>query len=193
MIFKEKNILMPLLLENMSFFDWIIVDSSSDEIGYFLDKPKESWKKGEKNEEEKVEVKAGEVTFDTGSLSFEEANQMMNALPFDMTFVDKDGYVKYFTQGIERIFERPKTIIGRHVTMCHPPASVHVVEEIIESFKSGRKNHEDFWIQMKGMFVLIRYFAVRSKTGEYLGTLEVTQNVKPIRDLEGEKRLVSKE
>jgi DUF438 domain-containing protein len=193
MIFKENNILMPLLLENMSFFDWIIVDSSSDEIGYFLDKPKESWKKEENKEEEKVEVKAGEVTFDTGSLTFEEANQMMNALPFDMTFVDKDGYVKYFTQGIERIFERPKTIIGRHVTMCHPPASVHVVEEIIESFRSGRKNHEDFWIQMKGMFVLIRYFAVRSKTGEYLGTLEVTQNVKPIRDLEGEKRLVSKE
>lgn len=193
MIFKENNILMPLLLENMSFFDWIIVDSSSDEIGYFLDKPKESWKKEENKAEEQIEIKAGEVTFDTGALTFEEANQMMNALPFDMTFVDKDGYVKYFTQGIERIFERPKTIIGRHVTMCHPPASVHVVEEIIESFRSGRKNNEDFWIQMKGMFVLIRYFAVRSKTGEYLGTLEVTQNVKPIRELEGEKRLVSKE
>ena len=193
MIFKENHILMPLLLENMSFFDWIIVDSSSDEIGYFIEKPKESWKKEEQSEEEPVQSKEGEVTFDTGSLTFEEANQMMNALPFDMTFVDKDGYVKYFTQGIERIFDRPKTIIGRHVTMCHPPASVHVVEQIVESFRSGRKNHEDFWIQMKGMFVLIRYFAVRSKTGEFLGTLEVTQNVKPIRELEGEKRLVSKE
>ena len=192
MIFKENNILMPLLLENMSFFDWIIVDSSSDEIGYFIEKPKDSWKKEEQPKEEPIQDKAGEVTFDTGSLTFEEANQMLNALPFDMTFVDKDGYVKYFTQGIERIFDRPKTIIGRHVTMCHPPASVHVVEEIVESFRSGKKNHEDFWIQMKGMFVLIRYFAVRSKTGEYLGTLEVTQNVKPIRELEGEKRLVSK-
>lgn len=198
MIFKENNILLPLLIENLSFFDWIIVDSSSEEVGYFLEKPKASWKKEqvkeEKIEENKIKPQVqGDVIFDTGSLSLEQVNQMMNTLPFDLTFVDKDGYVKYFTQGIERIFERPKTIIGRHVSMCHPPASVHVVEEIIESFASGRKNHEDFWIQMKGMFVLIRYFAVRSKTGEYLGTLEVTQNVKPIRNLEGEKRLVSKE
>ena len=117
---------------------------------------------------------------------------MLNTLPFDMTFVDKDGHVKYFTQGKERIFDRPKTIIGRHVNMCHPPQSVHVVEEIVESFKSGRKDHEDFWIRLKDMFVYIRYFAVRSKNGEYLGTLEITQNIKPIVELEGEKRLVSK-
>ncbi|MDY0294863.1 MAG: DUF438 domain-containing protein [Acholeplasmataceae bacterium] len=193
MIFKETHILMPLLLENLSFFDWIIVDSSSAEIGYFLEKPQSSWKKEEQQEEPVQQTNEGEVTFDTGSLTFEQANQMMNTLPFDMTFVDAEGYVKYFTQGMERIFERPKTIIGRHVSMCHPPASVHVVEEIIESFRSGKKEHEDFWIQMKGMFVLIRYFAVRSKKGEYLGTLEVTQNIKPIRELEGEKRLVSKE
>jgi DUF438 domain-containing protein len=193
MIFKETHILMPLLLENLSFFDWIIVDSSSAEIGYFLEKPQSSWKKEEQQEEPVQQTNEGEVTFDTGSLTFEQANQMMNTLPFDMTFVDAEGYVKYFTQGMERIFERPQTIIGRHVSMCHPPASVHVVEEIIESFRSGKKEHEDFWIQMKGMFVLIRYFAVRSKKGEYLGTLEVTQNIKPIRELEGEKRLVSKE
>jgi len=197
MVFKENNILMPLLLENLSFFDWIIVDSSSSEIGYFLEKPKFSWKKDEQasdsDEEQQIQTtKVGEVVFDTGSLSFEEVNQMMNTLPFDMTFVDKDGYVKYFTQGTDRVFDRPLTIIGRHVSMCHPPASVHVVEDIIESFRSGKKNNEDFWIQMKGMFVLIRYFAVRSKIGEYLGTLEITQNVKPIRELEGEKRLVSK-
>lgn len=197
MIFKENNILLPLLIENLSFFDWIIVDSSSEEIGYFLEKPKSSWKKEQVQDHEQEEINVqkmdGDVVFDTGSLSLEQVNQMMNTLPFDLTFVDHEGYVKYFTQGLERIFERPKTIIGRHVSMCHPPASVHVVEEVIESLRSGKKNHEDFWIQMKGMFVLIRYFAVRSKTGEYLGTLEVTQNVKPIRDLEGEKRLVSKE
>ncbi|MFA7055252.1 MAG: PAS domain-containing protein, partial [Acholeplasmataceae bacterium] len=96
-------------------------------------------------------------------------------------------------QGKERIFDRPITIIGRHVSMCHPPASVHIVEEIVESFRSGRKHNEDFWIRMKDMFVYIRYFAVRNKSGEYLGTLEVTQNIKPITELEGEKRLVSKD
>jgi hypothetical protein len=75
--------------------------------------------------------------------------------------------------------------------MCHPPASVKIVEDIIESFRNGDKDHEDFWINLKGMFVHIRYFAIRNKSGEYLGTLEVTQNIKPIRELEGEKRLVS--
>lgn len=192
MIFKENNILMPLLIETLSFFDWVLVDSSSDEIGYFLEKPKASWKKAESDETVEEEHITGEVKFDAGSLSPEVLNQLLNTLPLDMTFVDHEGHVKYFTQGKERIFDRPKTIIGRHVNMCHPPQSVHVVEEIVESFKSGEKDNEDFWIRMKDMFVYIRYFAVRSKTGEYLGTLEVTQNIKPIVELEGEKRLVSK-
>jgi hypothetical protein len=198
MIFKENNILMPLLLENMNFFDWVIVDSSSEEIGWFLEKPKESWKQERPKDANepvppKVENKTGSVSFDAGSLTFEEVNHMLNVLPFDMTFVDKDGFVKYFTQGKERIFDRPKTIIGRHVSMCHPPASVHIVEEIVESFRSGRKDNEDFWIKLKDMFVYIRYFAVRDMDNNYLGTLEITQNIKPIRDLEGEKRLISKD
>lgn len=109
-----------------------------------------------------------------------------------MTFVDKDGHVKYFTQGQERIFERPKTVIGRHVTLCHPPQSVHVVEDIINSFKSGEKDHEDFYINFKGMFVLIRYYAVRDKEGNYLGTLEMTQDINPLKAITGEKRLVNK-
>jgi uncharacterized protein len=197
MVFKEDNILMPMLLENMTFFDWVLVDSSSEEIGYFLNKPTESWKPDEKEEHvDEQEVRQSneqEVLFDAGSLSFEQVNQMLNTLPFDMTFVDHEGYVKYFTQGKERIFDRPKTIIGRHVSMCHPPQSVHVVDEIIDSFKSGKKDNEDFWIKLKDMFVYIRYFAVRSKDNEYLGTLEITQNIQPIVALEGEKRLVSKD
>lgn len=196
MVFKEDNILMPMLLEHMSFFDWVLVDASSDDIGYFLEKPSVSWKP--KNPEDdaiepKKELVEGQVPFDAGSLSFEQVNQMLNTLPFDMTFVDHEGYVQFFTQGKERIFDRPITIVGRHVSMCHPPQSVHVVEEIIDSFKTGRKDHEDFWIRLKDMFVYIRYFAVRSKTGVYLGTLEITQNIKPITELEGEKRLVSKD
>lgn len=198
MIFKEDNILMPLLLEELSFFDWIMIDSATEEIGYFINPPKYKWT-DKVNTEEIIseqpvkEIIQGEVPFNAGSLSPEVLNAMLNTLPLDMTFVDHEGHVKYFTQGKERIFDRPITIIGRHVSMCHPPASVHIVEEIVESFRSGRKDNEDFWIRMKDMFVYIRYFAVRNKSGEYLGTLEVTQNIKPITELEGEKRLVSKD
>lgn len=195
MIFKEEQILIPLLLETFSFYEWITIDKAMPEHGYTLVKPALSW--GVKKEEEPSEAMSartvdGEMPFDAGSLSQIELNALLNVLPFDMTFVDKDDNVKYFTQGKERIFDRPKTIIGRNVSMCHPPHSVHVVEGILADFKSGKKDHEDFWIRMRGQFVHIRYFAVRDKDGSYLGTLEVTQNIQPIVELEGEKRLVSK-
>ncbi|MFP4477888.1 MAG: DUF438 domain-containing protein [Candidatus Izemoplasmatales bacterium] len=192
MVMKEENILLPKLSDVMSFYDWILADKASDEIGYFLEAPKESWavKEEDQAKESESDVK-GEMKFDAGSLSQVELNSILNTLPLDMTFVDKDGHVKYFTQGKERIFNRPITIIGRHVSLCHPPKSVHVVEEIIESFKNGSKDYEDFYIQLKEMFVYIRYFAVRDKDNQYLGTLEITQDIKPIRALEGEKRLIS--
>ena len=191
MIIKENNILLPKLVDLMSFYDWIMADQGSDEIGYFLEKPTESWKVEEKPIEEEKPFD-GEIRFDAGKLNSEEINAIFNTLPLDMTFVDKDGHVKYFTQGKERIFERPKTVIGRHVTLCHPPQSVHVVEDIINSFKSGEKDQEDFYINFKGMFVLIRYYAVRDKEGNYLGTLEMTQDINPLKAITGEKRLVNK-
>ena len=196
MVIKENNILLPKLSETLSFYDWIKADQGSDEIGYFLEKPEESWAvKSEDEEKEKNSKKSiikGEIQFDAGSLSRIELNSILNTLPLDMTFVDKDGNVKYFTQGKERIFVRPITIIGRHVSMCHPPQSVEIFEEIVESFRSGKKDHEDFYINMGSMFVYIRYFAVRDKENNYLGTLEITQDIKPIRELKGEKRLLQK-
>lgn len=193
MIMKENNILLPLLSDTLSLYDWILADDGSQEIGYFLEAPKASWKKGQTSEEETQDEEindSNEVRFDAGTLLPEEINAILNTIPFDMTYIDKSGHVKYFTQGEERIFDRPKTIIGRHVSMCHPPQSVHIVDAIVTSFKNGEKDHEDFWIDFKKMFVHIRYYAIRDKNGEYLGTLEVTQDIKPIKDLQGEKRLM---
>jgi len=104
--------------------------------------------------------------------------------------VDKDDTVKYFSQGSERVFPRTKSIIGRKVSNCHPPASVHIVEQLVKDFRDGRKDQEDFWIKMGEKYILIRYFAVRSETGEFMGVLEVTQNIRPIQEITGEKRLV---
>lgn len=192
MVFKENHILIPLLKEKLNLVNFIDIADASDEMGYVLDvKPAQSFRGGvaSKKEDDNV-LKDDQVVFDAGSLSVETVNAMLNTLPLDMTFVDKDGHVRYFTQGKERIFDRPKTILGRHVNMCHPPSSVDVVEKIVNNFKSGKKDHEDFWINMRGRMIHIRYFAVRNKQGEYLGTLEMTQDITGIKALEGEKRLM---
>ena len=192
MIFKENQILIPLMQETFRYSEWVKIDLAMPEYGYTLVEPTQSWAKKTPDEPEKEEVNPieGQVKFDAGSLTALQLNAILNTLPFDMTFVDQNDKVAYFTQGKERIFERPKTIIGRDVSMCHPPHSVHVVEQILNDFKSNKKDHEDFWIRMKGEFIHIRYFAVRDEGGKYLGTLEVTQNIKPITELQGEKRLV---
>lgn len=197
MIFKEENILFPMVLETLAEDEWVKIAEESDELGYCMTEPKGKWRPVKVNVEKK-ELEKGEqpsnngyIRFDTGILLPEEISAMLNTLPIDISFVDKDGAVKYFSQGKERIFPRTKAIIGRQVQNCHPPASVHIVEKIIEDFRSGRKDHEDFWINMRGQFVYIRYFAVRNDQKEYLGTLEVTQDIKPIQDLTGEKRLMS--
>lgn len=197
MIFKEENILFPMVLETLTEDEWMKIEEESIEIGYSFIEPEGQWKPVRVNVEEKAENKGkelssdGYVEFDAGSLTAEEINAMLNTLPIDITFVDKAGTVKYFTQGKERIFARPKTVIGRKVQNCHPPASVHIVEKIIEDFISGKKDHEDFWIKMGDKYVYIRYFAVRNAKGEYLGTVEVTQDIKPIMEITGEKRLLS--
>jgi len=192
MVSKENNILIPMLAKEFGMYDWIVIDKESDEIGYFIDTPKYDWKTQELEESKKPKklISKGDIEFDAGRLTQVEINSILNTIPLDMTFVDKQGHVKYFTQGKERIFNRPKTILGRHVNKCHPPQSVHVVEDIVNSFKNNEKDHEDFWIQMGPKFVYIRYYAVRDKNGNYLGTLEVTQDIKPIQALQGEKRLV---
>ncbi|MBL4935482.1 DUF438 domain-containing protein [Clostridium sp. YIM B02515] len=197
MIFKEENILFPMCMDTLTEDEWFKIMEESDEVGYTLIEPKTRWKpervslSKEKTETVNESEKEGYIKLPTGFLNVKELAQMLNTLPFDITFIDKDDIVKYFSQSEERIFARTKAVIGRSVANCHPPASVHIVEKMLEDFKSGRKNHEDFWINMGPIFVYIRYFAVRDENGEYLGTVEVTQNIKPIQDISGEKRLMS--
>lgn len=130
------------------------------------------------------------ISLPTGEVKLEELMCMLNTLPVDITFIDRDDKVRYFSEGRDRIFLRTKSIIGRKVQNCHPPKSVHVVENILNSFREGRRDSVDFWINFKGKFVYIRYFAIRDRKGDYLGTLEVTQDITGIKKLEGEKRLL---
>ncbi|WP_068784467.1 DUF438 domain-containing protein [Paenibacillus phocaensis] len=209
MIFKEENILLPMALEKLTEDEWVSIARESDQIGFCLTAPEREWipervplqLSGEEAEgtasegggaaQEGTGVPQGFVKFETGILSMEQLEAVMNHLPVDLTFIDEHDVVRYFSHGKERIFARTKAVIGRTVQNCHPPQSVHVVNQLLEDFKAGRKEAEDFWIPVKDKFVYIRYFAVRSEEGRYLGTLEFTQNIAPIRELQGQKRILS--
>ena len=194
MIFKEENIMAPMLLDHLTQEEWKKIADESHEVGFLIKKVSE-WnpviptKDAVVKEEENVQE--GLIKLPSGIFTTEQLTCMLNTLPFDITFVDKDDFVKYFSEGKERTFIRTRSIIGRNVSNCHPPASVHIVEKIVNDFKTGRKDQEDFWIKLGDKFVLIRYYAVRNDKGEYLGVLEVTQDIKEIQQIVGEKRLVS--
>jgi DUF438 domain-containing protein len=133
------------------------------------------------------------LTLDTGALSLQEVNWLLTNLPVDVTYVDQEDVVRFFSQTKDRIFPRSPAIIGRKVQKCHPPASVHRVQRILDNFRAGRRDVAEFWIQMEGRFIHIRYFAIRDERGEYQGTLEVSQDITSIRALEGERRLLDEE
>jgi len=130
-----------------------------------------------------------EIVFETGSLSKEELETLLNSLPVDITFVDKEDTVRYFSQSKKRIFPRAKAVIGRKVQQCHPQKSIHIVNRILDDFRNGQRDVAEFWIKLEEKLIYIRYFAVR-KNGKYLGTVEVTQDITNIKKIEGEKRLL---
>lgn len=191
MIYKEEHILFPMTLETLGEDDWKKVKAGEDEIGYAWVVPDKGWEPSMPvSPQELMSGKAGSLNLDTGQLTAEQVNLMLTHLPVDISFVNEQDEVVYYSQTEDRIFPRSPGIIGRTVQNCHPPKSVGTVMKILEEFKSGNKDSADFWIQMRGRFILIRYFAVRDSEGNYKGTLEVSQDVTDIRALQGEKRLL---
>ena len=193
MITKEEEILFPMALDALTEAQWYEISRQSIEIGFCLYDPEVDWRPEwvEEQTVNQLQKSGSHIQLPSGSFSAEEIMAILNTLPVDMTFVDKDDKVKYFSQGAERIFQRNRAILNRDVRHCHPPASAHIVDKIIEDFKTGKETRAPFWINMQGKLIHIEYFALRNEKGEYLGTLEVSQNVQPYRDLEGEQRILS--
>jgi DUF438 domain-containing protein len=194
MVQKEEEILFPMAMDVITEEDWWNIHQQTLEFGFTLYDPQVEWKP--EGFEKSMETAAkdggdGSIQLPSGSFTAKEIMAILNTVPVDMTFVDKDDKVKYFTQGSHRIFARSRSIINRDVRLCHPPGSVDIVEKILEDFKSGKASHAPFWIQMKGKFILIEYYALRGENGEYLGTLEVSQDLTEARSLEGEQRILS--
>jgi DUF438 domain-containing protein len=194
MVQKEEEILFPMAMDVVNEEDWWSIHQQTLDFGFTLYDPQVEWKPEgfEKSPEAAAsDARDGTMRLPSGSFTAKEIMAILNTVPVDMTFVDKEDKVKYFNQGSHRIFARSRSIINRDVRLCHPPGSVDIVEKILEDFKSGKASHAPFWIQMKGKFILIEYYALRDENGEYLGTLEVSQDLTGARSLEGEQRILS--
>jgi uncharacterized protein len=191
MIYKEENILLPMCLNAFTEEDWGDIWNASARYGWCLVEPRQGYQPPTSSPREGMNLSPAEpIRMETGHLAFEQLSGIFSTLPVDITFVDADDRVAFFSEGPHRVFARSKAIIGRKVQHCHPPRSVDVVDRIVSDFREGRQNVAEFWIHFQGRFVHIRYFAVRNQQDQYLGTLEVTQDVTGIRNLEGERRLL---
>jgi hypothetical protein len=210
MIFMEEKILFPTALKKLSERQWAEVRRGEGEIGYAWIQPGNLWDpsvaiaasvakelgKAQGSETPATEEPTAsaqdsvEIPLDVGALNAQQINLMLRNLPVDMTYVDENDRVRYYSQGRERIFPRSPAVIGRAVQNCHPPNSVHVVEKILESFKRKEQDTAEFWLTLNDRFIHIRYFALYDPEGAYRGVVEVSQDVTDIRALEGQKRLL---
>jgi PAS domain S-box-containing protein len=173
MTYKEEKVLFPMAMEVLTKQDWEEMSHAKAE-----------------REMPKTAGAEGFLSLDTGSVNAEQLNLILTHLPIDITFIDEKDVVRYYSEGKERIFPRSPEVIGRKVQNCHPPKSVHIVNRILEEFKAGKRDVAEFWINLHGKFVHIRYFAVRDRQRRYVGTLEATQDITSIKTLSGERRLL---
>ena len=210
----EERILYPTAMKKLNDGHWVEIRQGEAEIGYAWTTPGDLWdpsvviaKNAVSNLGKAIDaldsapvpdIPAGEqkdnaiplVPLDVGKLRFHEINLLLKNLPLDITYVDKDDKVLYYSQGIERIFPRSPAIIGRSVQKCHPPKSVHIVEQIVEAFKKKEKASADFWLNMNEHLIYIRYFALFDENGDYAGVIEVSQDITDIQKIKGEQRLL---
>lgn len=191
MIVKEEEIMIPMISDVFTIDDWIRIKDETEEFGYCIVEPTAEWEveRVEMAEDSGEEV-GGNIQLGTGYLTLEEVNLMLDLLPLELTFVDKDDVVKYFNNQEEpKILARTPNAIGRDVMNCHPPKSYEIVEQLIDDLKSGKKDKEVAWFQKGSTYVHITYVAVRDEQGEYLGILEYVQDITEIVGIEGEKRV----
>ncbi|NLI73936.1 MAG: DUF438 domain-containing protein [Euryarchaeota archaeon] len=191
---KENHVLFPQALNVMDILEWNEVIRQFDDIGACSFVPHHAQIGFQPIVPEDIkEDKHGEVDLLTGKLTAEEVNMIFNALPVEITYVGEDDRVRYFSTPAERIFIRTEAVIGRKVQNCHPSKSLHAVQKIVGEFKSGERDEAEFWINMEGKKIHIRFYPIRDKSGNYRGAVEVVQNVTGIMELEGEKRLLDEE
>lgn len=197
MIYKEEKILLPTALVMLTEDEWKLARKGERELDYCLIDTPPMWGAGDVQEEAPVPLDASDdyseayVHLGEGMLTLDQINAIFRFLPVDVSFVDSSDRVRFYNQTDHRVFPRSPGVIGREVKYCHPPKSVDTVMEIISSFRSGEKDMAEFWLTLNERFIHIRYFAVRSSGGRYMGVLEMMQDVTDIRALEGSRTLLT--
>ena len=208
MVSKEENVLIPLSLEHLSATQWTQIASEENEFGHAFGVTPPAWHadplelandklnemeataSGE-NAENSSDTRTSQdetIRLSTGEFTLAQLEAVFATIPLDITFVDANDKTCYFSHGDTRAFPRPKSCLGRDVYDCHPPKSQEAVRRILTEFKSGKRDVSEFWFKAMGKFLYVRYFAVRDEEGNYLGALETTQDIGPIKALEGENR-----
>ena len=199
MVTKEEKVLHPMAIDTLSDEEWARIRGGEGDIGYAFITDVPAWPAaGEAGAAGAPAGAAGQagpaspadlLDLNTGGLSLEELNLVLGALPLDFQYVDEHDKVRFYSEG-HRVFPRSPGVIGRKVQNCHPPASVHKVQQIIDAFRAGEKDNAEFWIEMQGKFLHIQYFAIRDEAGAYRGVVETVQDTTAIRALEGQRRLL---
>ena len=192
MIFKEEEIMLPMIDEVASEEDWGNVKNEEEQIGYTLIQKPMNWKPKEKPKNEGTlsidKLSSLALNFAEGSLNLEQLSAILDLLPFALTFIDENDKVAYFGGGAN-IFPHSKNALGNSVYSCHLPESVPRVKKIFDDFHQGKKDKYEFWFKPRhmGRYLYLQYFAVR-KDNKYLGCLEVAQDVTDIRNWKNEKK-----
>ncbi len=194
MVTKEEKVLHPMAMDTLSGAEWAQIRAGEADIGYAFISDVPAWTAAGVDETGDAAgagqaPPAGLLELKTGGLTLEQLNLVLGALPIDFQYVDEHDRVRFYSEG-HRIFPRSPGVIGRKVQNCHPPASVHKVQQIIDAFRDGSKETAEFWIQLQGKFLHIRYFAIHDETGAYRGVVETVQDATAVRALEGQRRLL---
>ncbi|MBN2001261.1 DUF438 domain-containing protein [candidate division KSB1 bacterium] len=200
LIFLEEKILYPTSAKKMNTREWAEIKLGEPEIGYSWVKPSNLWDAqlakatqpipAPNQTESTPQKQSAKIQLSQGLLTADQVDALLKHLPVDITFVDENDKVCYYSETKERIFPRSPAIIGRDVQNCHPQKSVHIVNDIIKNFREKKKDKAVFWIHMQGKFIYIRYFPVYDKEGTYKGVIEVTQEISEMTQLKGERRLL---
>ncbi len=193
MVYKEEKILFPMTLEVLSDAEWVEIRRGEDRLGYAIAAPAAPWPPTSNEAPSPPPTTSatdGKWSFETGVLTPTSLSLILRALPCEITYVDENDTVCFYSEGAAHVFPRSPGVIGRKVQNCHPPKSLPIVEEILREFRSGRQTTAEFWIQHHGRFVFIQYVALRDERREYRGCLEIVQDITRLRELQGERRLL---